>query len=64
MDTTSTFAKRCRCRYLRWHDWQTFSAPDGDRYRACSVCRRDEPLRLLFTTPPPGRGFGLTRGEL
>jgi hypothetical protein len=64
MDASVSSAKRFRCQVLRWHDWRTFSAPDGDRYRACSVCHRDEPLRLLFTSPPPGRGFGLTRGEL
>ena len=40
---TVTSAKRFRCRYLRWHDWKTFSNPDGERYRACSVCARDEP---------------------
>jgi hypothetical protein len=40
---TITSAKRFRCRYLRWHDWQTFSNPDGERYRACSVCEREEP---------------------
>jgi hypothetical protein len=40
---TVTSAKRFRCRYLRWHDWKTLSNPDGERYRACSVCDRDEP---------------------
>jgi hypothetical protein len=40
---TVTSGKRFRCRYLRWHDWQTFRNPDGERYRACSVCDREEP---------------------
>jgi hypothetical protein len=40
---TVTSGKRIRCRYLRWHDWKTLSNPDGERYRACSVCHRDEP---------------------
>ncbi len=43
MGTSSPFWRRFRCRFLRWHDWQTFSNPDGQRYRACSVCDRDQP---------------------
>ncbi len=43
MTPTTPRGKRFRCRYLRWHDWQTFTNPDGSRYRACSVCDRDEP---------------------
>jgi hypothetical protein len=35
--------RRFRCRFLRWHDWQTLSNPDGERYRACSVCEKEEP---------------------
>ena len=43
MGTSSPFWRRFRCRFLRWHDWRTFSNPDGQRYRACSVCDRDQP---------------------
>ncbi len=44
-----TARKRFRCRYLRWHDWQTLSNPDGERYRACSVCDREEPGRNNYS---------------
>lgn len=30
------------CRTRLWHDWRTFSNPDGDRCRACSVCGREQ----------------------
>ena len=43
---TANRAKRYRCRYLRWHDWQTLRSADGERYRACSVCGRDLPQML------------------
>jgi hypothetical protein len=43
---TANRAKRYRCRYLRWHDWQTLRTPDGVRYRACSVCGKDVSLAL------------------
>ena len=43
MDTKIPTFRRFRCRFLRWHDWQTLSNPDGERYRACSVCQKDEP---------------------
>ena len=50
--------KRIRCRYLRWHDWQTFTNPDGQRYRACSVCDRDEPSGWSDGNYPMAGGFG------
>jgi len=33
--------QRFRCRYMRWHHWQTVSNPDGERYVACSVCHKE-----------------------
>ena len=43
METKIPLFLKIRCRFLRWHDWKTFSNPDGERYRACSVCKLDEP---------------------
>jgi hypothetical protein len=38
---STTAGQRFRCRYLRWHDWRGFSDPDGGRYVACAVCRKE-----------------------
>jgi hypothetical protein len=38
---STTAGQRFRCRYLHWHHWRTFSTPDGSRYSACSVCRKE-----------------------
>jgi hypothetical protein len=38
---STTAGQRFLCRYLRWHDWRPFSAPDGGRYVACAVCRKE-----------------------
>ena len=38
---STTAGQRFLCRYLRWHHWRPFSAPDGDRYVACAVCRKE-----------------------
>jgi hypothetical protein len=38
---TTTAGQRFCCRYLRWHHWSPFSTPDGGRYVACTVCRRE-----------------------
>ena len=37
----TTAGQRFLCRYLRWHHWRGFSDPDGGRYVACAVCRRE-----------------------
>ena len=50
----SPFWRSFRCHVLRWHDWTTFTNPDGERYRACSVCDTDEPSAAF------PRGFPLT----
>jgi hypothetical protein len=26
------------------HDWRTVSNPDGQRYRACSACGKEQPV--------------------
>jgi hypothetical protein len=57
MDTKIPTFRRFRCRFLRWHDWQTMSNPDGERYRACSVCEKDEP-RYDAGHIGMGGGFG------
>jgi hypothetical protein len=41
--TTAPLWRRFLCRSRLWHDWRNFSNPDGGRYRACSVCGRDQP---------------------
>jgi hypothetical protein len=41
MEATVPAGQRFRCRYLRWHHWQTIGTPDGERYVACSVCKTD-----------------------
>jgi hypothetical protein len=38
---TTTTGQRFRCRYLHWHHWAPVSTPDGERYIACAVCRKD-----------------------
>jgi len=38
---STTARQRFRCRYLRWHHWKGFSDPDGGRYVACAVCRKE-----------------------
>jgi hypothetical protein len=38
---TTTAGQRFCCRYLRWHHWSPFGTPDGGRYVACTVCRRE-----------------------
>jgi hypothetical protein len=38
---TTTPGQRFRCRYLHWHDWRPYSTPDGGRYVACAVCRKE-----------------------
>ena len=38
---STTSGQRLRCRYLRWHHWKGFSDPDGGRYVACAVCRKE-----------------------
>jgi hypothetical protein len=38
---STTTGQRFRCRYLRWHHWSPFSTPDGGRYVACAVCRKE-----------------------
>ena len=43
METKIPLFLRFRCRFLRSHDWRTLSNPDGERYRACSVCEKEEP---------------------
>jgi len=43
-----------RCRVVRLHYWTTTSNPDGDRYQACALCRRE---RSLGVSPPIGLGF-------
>jgi hypothetical protein len=30
-----------RCHVVRLHYWQTMSNPDGERYHACAICRRE-----------------------
>jgi hypothetical protein len=37
----TTAGQRFRCRALHWHHWRPFSTPDGERYIACAVCRKD-----------------------
>ena len=39
--TPVTFGQRFRCRYLHWHHSKTFTTPDGQRYSACAVCRKE-----------------------
>jgi hypothetical protein len=51
------FARRFRCRVLRWHDWRGMSNPDGERYRACTVCGREE------IDQPPGGVVGSWGGS-
>jgi hypothetical protein len=41
MTPTIPAGQRFRCRYMRWHHWRTFSNPDGERYVACAVCRKE-----------------------
>jgi hypothetical protein len=41
MRTTIPAGQRFRCRYMHWHYWHTFSTDDGERYVACSVCRKE-----------------------
>lgn len=41
MQSTIPAGQRFRCRYMRWHHWQTVSNPDGERYVACSVCHKE-----------------------
>jgi hypothetical protein len=41
MHSTIPAGQRFRCRYMRWHHWQTVSNPDGERYVACAVCRKE-----------------------
>ena len=43
-----------RCHVLRLHYWQTVSNPDGERYHACAICRREHSGGV---TPPIGLGF-------
>jgi hypothetical protein len=52
--TDGLFWRRVRCHVLRWHDWTTFANPDGECYRACSICDTDEPTAAF------PRGFPLT----
>jgi len=33
--------RRLRCQVLHWHHWKVFSTEDGQRYSACSVCRKE-----------------------
>ena len=37
----STAGQRFRCHVLHWHHWTTVSTPDGGRYVACAVCRKE-----------------------
>ena len=39
-----------RCR-VRLHTWRTVSTPDGERYRACAICRRERGDGFI---PPAG----------
>jgi hypothetical protein len=36
--------RKMLCRTRLWHDWRTMSTPDGERYRACSVCGKEQPV--------------------
>ena len=37
----TTAGQRFVCRYLRWPDRRGFSDPDGGRYVACAVSRKE-----------------------
>jgi hypothetical protein len=41
-----------RCHVVRLHYWQAMSNPDGERYYACSICRRERDTR--FAAPIVG----------
>ena len=44
------------CRTRLWHDWRTMSNPDGQRYRACSVCGKDQGRSVTGSNIVPGGG--------
>jgi hypothetical protein len=38
--------RKILCRTRLWHDWRTMSDPDGGRYRACSVCGKEQRMGM------------------
>jgi hypothetical protein len=40
-----------RCRVVHLHTWRTLSTPDGGRYSACAICRRERGDGFVL---PPG----------
>ena len=34
--------RKVLCRAHLWHDYRTSSNPDGQRYRSCTVCGREQ----------------------
>jgi hypothetical protein len=41
VSASSPLLWRVLCRSRLLHHWRTVSSPDGERYRACSVCGRE-----------------------
>jgi hypothetical protein len=48
MTSTPSSWRSFRCHVLRMHYWTSLSNPDGERYRACAVCRTE---RISSSTP-------------
>jgi hypothetical protein len=50
VSATIPAGQRFRCRHMHWHHWHAFSTEDGQRYVACSVCRKER----AWDSPQPG----------